>query len=800
MSFYQLIAKFLQKRDKMVKNRGYIWWLIEFLTRLLHRMRRLFYLTFLLLAGFSISGCGERAKDVVLVWKTSPEDVVYNRYHQLIHEEFRNRGYKVRLVDCFLDNGNYGGLTLPQRLSAAMDKVTGSGHEIDLVMAYGDFSHHLVMLSKDDRLCEVPIISFNIYSEEINGRPYSRKVTMIRDSITVKENLGFAKLIFPDRYRMISLLDCRASWVDRQIQSDMSRQMSVLDTAAYFNGLGLRCSVKDMEDAAKAGKTVFYALSLENTSTNRNPDTGEEFPATWAFFSQKTDNRVIMTKYDQFSQMLQLNPDFPLYCTAVAEGFDCFGNCVGGHFSPFEVQISDAVDKAELIWGGTDPSDIPTSWHRRDYYVNWDALRGRMTLDCMPDYVHIRNVRLSDRRPNLVWAIQVASTLGVSLLILALLLVLNHYASRNYHARRELLMISNESVERMESLNMLLQGTNSVSWSIVDGKIVYENEDASLKNNIALSERHQQSNVFYREKLEQFFAIDMPGSYSIQIERCDFDGKERWYELRMTVVDTLDGLKKSGITINIDEEKRMEASLHEAHRKLALANERESFISAMSHEMRTPLNSIVGFSQILTTPGYECSEEELTLYGKAIEESNQELMKIIEDMLALTHMDHSNIRMELKESKVSDMFDHFERECLGHEGVDGRTVRYSRGPESSCVRVDTKLFDTVWKNLVGNALKFSDPSTDVVVGWTESPTAVRLYVSDQGIGIDKSNQDIIFKRFYQVDHFTQGTGLGLALAKEYVARMGAQIIVDSELGTGSTFYVRFPKNEGGQEA
>jgi len=763
-------------------------------------MTRLLRLAVLLLTWLCISGCEGRVKHVVVVWRTGEDDVIYQDFHQKIKKEFHSRGYRVKLTDCNLNDRDYSGLKLTDRVSAALDKAEEGGHNVDLLLAHGDYSNHLVKLSKDPRMEDIPMVSFAVFCDEINGNVQKRKSVLIRDSITVKENLDFLKFVFGDRYRVISLLDWRSSWIDKQIMNNMAGQMAALDTSGYYCGLGLKCSVSDLESQAKAGKTVFYALSLENTSSNKNPLTGELFPATWAFFSQKSDNHVLMVKHDKISERLELNPDFPLYCTAVAEGFGFYDNCIGGHFAPFEVQIKEAVDKALLLWDGVDAESIPVTWHKRDYYVNWVALRSQMSLGRMPDYVHLEGVNYLDRHPKLDQLVRKYGWLSLSALFLIVFALIMETAIHNAFVRRELIRISRESIEKKNDLNMLLKGTNSVSWTIEGDRIVYANEGEGFKNNMTLSERHAQSNPFYEEKLKKFFETDIPGSYTLQIERNDFDGKSRWYELRMTVVETLEGIRKSGITINIDQEKKFEASLHEAHRKLALANERENFISAMSHEMRTPLNSIVGFSQIMTTPGFNCTEEELKEYGSAIEESNYELMKIIEDMLALTHMDNSNIRMDLQEYRVSDIFKRFESGRVGHDHAPDRTVRYVSGPEDARIRVDINLLENVWKNLVGNALKFSHGSTAVSLGWIESPSSVRLYVSDEGIGIDKSQREIIFNRFYQVDHFTQGTGLGLALAKEYITRMGGTIVVDSELGTGSTFYLKFPKESGGQKS
>lgn len=437
-------------------------------------MKRLLYLTYMFLTWLCISGCAGHTRDVVVVWRTSQDDVVYQQFHRQIKKEFRSRGYDVRLFDCFLENGKYSGKTLAEHLSSTIDEVILEGGRPDLILAYGDFCHHIVMLDNDERLNDIPIVSFGVYSPEISGRPHPRRVVLIRDSITVKENLDFAKSIFNDRSRIISLLDTRTSWVDRSIMNNMSAQMERLDSSRYFNGLGLHCSVKDLEDAAGAGKTVYYALSIDNVSTNKNPETGEFFPVSWAFFSRKSDNRVLMVKHDHVSEMLQFYPELPRYCTAVAEGFGIFDNCVGGHFSPFDVQLEDAVDKAVMLWDGADPAGIPETWHKRDYHVNWDALRGMVPLSSMPDYVDVRNTRLSDRQPLLARMLRYVMLLAFALVTGVLFITLQHYIARNIAARKELARGSKESIERMESLNMLLKGTNSKSWNIIGDNIVYE--------------------------------------------------------------------------------------------------------------------------------------------------------------------------------------------------------------------------------------------------------------------------------------------------------------------------------------
>ena len=110
-------------------------------------------------------------------------------------------------------------------------------------------------------------------------------------------------------------------------------------------------------------------------------------------------------------------------------------------------------------------------------------------------------------------------------------------------------------------------------------------------------------------------------------------------------------------------------------------------------------------------------------------------------------------------------------------------------------RLDRGRVIQVLVNLINNSLKFTPPEGTIHVGYRLSNDHVEFYVIDNGIGIAKENQQLIFNRFYKINSMDKGTGLGLAICKSIVEQMNGQLGVESELGQGATFSIRLPLSE-----
>jgi signal transduction histidine kinase len=286
-----------------------------------------------------------------------------------------------------------------------------------------------------------------------------------------------------------------------------------------------------------------------------------------------------------------------------------------------------------------------------------------------------------------------------------------------------------------------------------------------------------------------------PGNYAVQFRGMFFTEVAHWYEMRLNVRNTPHGLEKSGIVVVIDSIKKEEAMLLEAHRRKLNAQERDNFINEMSHEIRTPLNAIVGFSQVLTTPGMEFTDEEFETIRETIETNNKRLLQLIENMLTIAHLRNASVALHFREISLRDsitkIMDDFQEEA-SEKHV---TMQVQDSPEDTVIMVDPTAFDVVLSNLVSNAVKFNRENGTVTLSWYEDSEAITLRVADTGIGIAAEHMDLIYHRFFKVDPFTTGTGLGLSLVREFLSQMGGEVNIQSELGKGTQVTVTFKKSE-----
>ena len=213
------------------------------------------------------------------------------------------------------------------------------------------------------------------------------------------------------------------------------------------------------------------------------------------------------------------------------------------------------------------------------------------------------------------------------------------------------------------------------------------------------------------------------------------------------------------------------------------------FMANMTHEIRTPLNSIVGFSDVL--PMMQTPEEKQEIV-KVILNNCDMLLRLINDMLAISTLDSSGITIEPKET---DFARDFAEMCQSlAERIQNPGVEFIvDNPLSSLViTVDTGRIQQVFTNFVTNAIKYTSQG-HIKVGYALRNGGLYIYCEDTGAGIAKENQQKVFERFVKLNDYVQGTGLGLAICKAIADRCHGKIGVDSE-GTdkGSTFWMWIP--------
>ena len=269
-------------------------------------------------------------------------------------------------------------------------------------------------------------------------------------------------------------------------------------------------------------------------------------------------------------------------------------------------------------------------------------------------------------------------------------------------------------------------------------------------------------------------------------------GEKRWFH-NIAMCSEVNG-KKKYILVMSDrtDDWKMNQALSEAVRAAETANKAKStFLSNMSHDIRTPMNAIIGFTT-LAVSNIDDQKRVRDYLGKILSSSNH-LLSLINDIIQLSQLDGGKKDVEYRDL---DLFP-LARECVDMLQMNAQkqnvTIRVQGG--EAPVFADKQLMEELIYNLCDNAIRYNkkDGTVTVTTGIENGHTF--LSVKDTGIGISAEHQERVFERFYRVDKSrskaTGGTGLGLAIVKHIVAQHGAKLTLESEQGKGTEIRVEF---------
>ncbi|GEM_PF-754993 len=243
---------------------------------------------------------------------------------------------------------------------------------------------------------------------------------------------------------------------------------------------------------------------------------------------------------------------------------------------------------------------------------------------------------------------------------------------------------------------------------------------------------------------------------------------------------------------DISERKKAEYSLIEG-KMLAEENNRikSEFLANMSHELRTPLTAIIGFSDILSAEMFGELNEKQTSHVNHINKSGRHLLEVISDVLDLSKVEAGKMELDCENFLIPDLLDEiqaFMYPMAGKKNIDLKMINETKDVE---IFADRLKFKQIMFNLLSNAIKFTPDNGRISVLATNTENEIQVSVSDTGIGIPLHLQQDIFNPFIQVDSSNKrrygGTGLGLALVKQFVELHNGNIWLESEEGKGSTF-------------
>ncbi len=246
-----------------------------------------------------------------------------------------------------------------------------------------------------------------------------------------------------------------------------------------------------------------------------------------------------------------------------------------------------------------------------------------------------------------------------------------------------------------------------------------------------------------------------------------------------------------GTTMRIDERKAIEQALIEARNQAEESDRlKTAFLANMTHEVRTPLNAIVGFSDILPMAQ---SDEERNELIKLIKQNNAHLLRLFDDMMNMSRLESGNAGSIVKEDfelafLFSELVEKYQAPCM----EKNLELSIEDSASGDMVHTDRGRLREILNQYLNNALKFTSAGS-ISLGYEKQLSTVRIWVRDTGKGIpaDKCN-DHLFERFVKVDDFVAGTGLGLSICRSLAESLDGRVGVDSVFGEGSTFWVEIP--------
>lgn len=683
----------------------------------------------------------------------------------------------------------------------------------DILLINDDAAFDYILKHNSQLIKKIPAVFSGVSVAEWDRNEYPLLCGIV-DRIDLAENGEISKRIL-NAQNPTSVLD-HEEW-DNKLREQIYENIS--DSSRFVNNGDFHIGRQDRPYLSShfGDKVVFNFISVKRRDMNHSTDEDKlkGLENTFVIYSLASlnDESQIQIKYDICSNStINLSP-YP-QLTAIREQFSPFSKknerfidrgrsdreksssiqFLGGYFTSLDIQIKDQVDLASRVLKGENPLDITTGIHSKDYYMDWYAMKMMETPLKYKDFKSeftIVNVPLAVKFKTISIILGILLTALIAYFIAHISVII----WRNRKKKKTSLIKEMDTERKRRVLSM--RGMESEFFTL---------QNQLFRFYFEFTKRHNTESPYFtlatiREwvdpaSLSNFESI-VTDSTKIKKDRrtrirMNIAGEGyHWWDVYYRVSGSLHNAF-TGVLINIDEivadEERVKSNVKLAEEVAA----KEYFIANITHDIRTPLNAIAGFSQIMVEG---CSSEEAAEYSEIISDNADQMLNLIDDAIKSSLDDVDNIvnyRMSPVDiSKVTSR-SYYTNLVL----VPPYLQFIFDNPKTSkpvMVNADIYYLNRVINNLIGNAFKYT-PQGSVTFGWRliNYGEKVEIFVKDTGIGISKEDQKSVFERFFTTKNNLAGTGLGLYITKRIIDNHGGEMKLDSELGSGSKFSCILP--------
>ena len=294
-----------------------------------------------------------------------------------------------------------------------------------------------------------------------------------------------------------------------------------------------------------------------------------------------------------------------------------------------------------------------------------------------------------------------------------------------------------------------------------------------------------------REGIEQKRPFNWKGRVVVK-------GDIRWLHISSTPEQLDNGdMFWHGLIVDITERMRDEAEIKYKNEELINLNAtKDKFFSIIAHDLKNPFNSILGFSSLFAKQIQEKDYAAIEKYAGIIQDASQQALDLLINLLEWSRSQTGRMEFNPESIDIANLINQ-STEILNASALQKSITVYTQIPASLPVFADKAMVNTILRNLISNAIKFTNAGGEIVISSKQMPEELVVSVMDNGVGMKKESLAKIFR--IDENHSTlgtqneKGTGLGLILCKEFVDKHGGSIWVESELGKGSTFFFSIPK-------
>ena len=755
-------------------------------------------LTLQTLAGCGGAGGDGVARRIVVFHSWSPEDETYEgeSFDKLMRDELAGEGIEAEIHHVFVDAMHYPTNFQEQTMQTALDSCRMEWHP-ELILVNDDPVMEWLLTHRDtDSLLKTTPIVFAGVS------------TMLHDSLTIYDNMtGYEEQI--EIGRNVEML-CHVTGateitieldhtpfderIRQKINEDLQASLRYIDNSDFHIDMGRG------ETGMSHGMTTVNIVSCAQPESNRGPadsaEVGKRHYLDAVMAAEKT--RHLQVKRDIFSNTLIDQARTPQF-TCIREGFRPergLHKFVGGYFTDLPSQIADQVHYAARILRGERPSEMPRTLHTPKHYMDYDAMRAMgLRYSEYSGMYTIVGAPFMVRHPLLNTVLVVGGILltMVAMVMLALMI----YRWR----RRSLQAIIEERRQEEKMHDLLFSSTNDTLWYFRNG-LLHLTETFSeafglpspVLSPLLIKEMVHPDSMAALSQLLDF--RNQRGKKNIRLHVSPDNGRNwYWIEISYTATEhsALTG-ELYGILLNVDRKKRCEDMLQRARQKASELELKENFLANISHDLRTPLSAITGFSDILASNEVNMQPQEREDIRMQIHKNTEMILRMIDGVVQRAEVEIGDLQLCMAPTSVQTIV---RESYLSNKVIAPSHLSFSirQSEPDAIVNMDPTRMKQVLNNLLSNAFKFTIEG-GVTLGWSlapDDPDIVELYVEDTGIGITPSVQGRIFERFAKENESDRGTGLGLSISKKIVEAQEGQVGVTSEIGKGSRFYVRMKR-------